>query len=373
MRASSKSLHIVSFDVPYPADYGGVIDVFFKIKALHQLGVRIHLHCYEYGREHSKELLKYCEKVYYYRRRVYKNPILGRRPYIVTSRQSDELLQRLLENNWPILFEGLHTTAFLSDKRLEGRFKMVRMHNVEHHYYKHLEVIEKNYFKKYFFRVESERLQRYQRVLKDANLILAISTDETAYFKRRWNHVMYLPPFHSNESVDIQPGKGQFALYHGNLGVGENSEAAMFLLKEVFNDLEIPLVIAGNRPPQELVRQASLNPQVELRHHISTKEIHELISSAQINVLFTNQSTGIKLKLINVLFKGRHCLVNPKMVNGTGLKSLCAMAKTADEFKKELKNLYNKPFPPSELRRRQENLKAFETLSTAKQLLEILP
>lgn len=373
MRTSSKSLHIVSFDVPYPADYGGVIDVFYKIKALHQLGVRIYLHCYEYGREHSNELLKYCEKVYYYRRRVYKNPIIGRRPYIVTSRQSDELLQRLLENNWPILFEGLHTTAFISDKRLADRFKIVRMHNIEHHYYKHLEAIEKNYFKKYFFRVESERLQRYQRVLKDANLILAISPDETAYFNRRWNHVMHLPPFHANESVDIKPGNGSFALYHGNLGVGENSEAAMFLLKEVFNDLEIPFIIAGNRPPQELVKLAALNPFVEMRHHISTEQIDELISTAQINVLFTNQSTGIKLKLINVLFKGRYCMVNPKMVSGTGLNSLCAMAKNAAEFKTGLKHLFIKPFPPSELRRRQEKLKAFDNLNTARRLLEVLP
>ena len=27
-------LHIISFDVPYPANYGGVIDVFYRVKAL---------------------------------------------------------------------------------------------------------------------------------------------------------------------------------------------------------------------------------------------------------------------------------------------------------------------------------------------------
>ena len=29
-----KEVHIVSFDVPYPPNYGGVIDVFYKIKTL---------------------------------------------------------------------------------------------------------------------------------------------------------------------------------------------------------------------------------------------------------------------------------------------------------------------------------------------------
>ena len=36
-----KTLQIVIFDNPCPPDYGGVIDVFYKIKALKALGVRI--------------------------------------------------------------------------------------------------------------------------------------------------------------------------------------------------------------------------------------------------------------------------------------------------------------------------------------------
>ena len=49
--STEKHLHIVSFDVPWPANYGGVIDVFYKVKALSAKGIRIHLHAFEYGRE----------------------------------------------------------------------------------------------------------------------------------------------------------------------------------------------------------------------------------------------------------------------------------------------------------------------------------
>ena len=59
-----KHLNIVSFNVPWPANYGGVIDVFYKIKALHDIGVKVILHCFEYGRPQAKELENYCEKVY---------------------------------------------------------------------------------------------------------------------------------------------------------------------------------------------------------------------------------------------------------------------------------------------------------------------
>ncbi len=37
-------LHIIAFDIPFPPDYGGVIDVYYKIKTLSEAGVRIHLH-----------------------------------------------------------------------------------------------------------------------------------------------------------------------------------------------------------------------------------------------------------------------------------------------------------------------------------------
>ena len=39
-------LHIVSFNVPWPANYGGVMDVFYRLRALSRAGLRIHLHCY---------------------------------------------------------------------------------------------------------------------------------------------------------------------------------------------------------------------------------------------------------------------------------------------------------------------------------------
>jgi len=40
---ADKHLHIVSFDVPAPPSYGGVIDVYYKARALADLGVKVHL------------------------------------------------------------------------------------------------------------------------------------------------------------------------------------------------------------------------------------------------------------------------------------------------------------------------------------------
>ena len=45
-----KEIHLIAFNVPYPANYGGVIDVFYKLKALSQNGFKVILLAFKYGR-----------------------------------------------------------------------------------------------------------------------------------------------------------------------------------------------------------------------------------------------------------------------------------------------------------------------------------
>ena len=129
-------VHIVSFNVPYPADYGGVIDVFYKLKSLHSLGVKIYLHCFTYGRKEAIELEKYCEKVYYYQRKIGPFYLCNKLPYIVVTRNSKVLLHNLMGIQGPIIFEGLHSCYWIQHSNLRNHYKIVRTHNIEHEYYK---------------------------------------------------------------------------------------------------------------------------------------------------------------------------------------------------------------------------------------------
>ena len=51
-----------------------------------------------------------------------------------------------------------------------------------------------------------------------------------------------------------------------------------------------------------------------------------------INILPSFSSAGIKLKLLNVLYNGRHCIANNETLSGSGFDSLCIVANSADEF-----------------------------------------
>jgi hypothetical protein len=325
--SNKRTLHIVAFDVPFPANYGGVIDIYYKIKAIYEEGINIKLHVYNYGRKFSKsELSKYCSEINYYSRKIYKNPFMGNLPYIVNSRNSRDLLNNLQKDQAPILFEGLHCTYYLAHPSLQNRVKIVRTHNIEHHYYKHLESSESKYFKKYFFRIEAEKLKKHQEILKHANIIAAISPNDTSYFNKKFGNTIYIPAFHSNNKM-VKPGnKGDFVLYHGNLSVPENYNAAKQLILNVFSKIKTRAIIAGNNPPKELITLCNMHQNVELKYNLSTDEIHQLIENAHINVLYTNQNTGIKLKLLNALYLGRFSIVNSLMVEGSGLEKLCTIS-----------------------------------------------
>ncbi len=320
---AEEHLHIVSFDVPWPADYGGVIDVYYKVKALAQLGVRIHLHCYEYGRGEAPQLAEVCESVQYYKRDTGKHQLLNSLPYVVVSRRSDELVDNLCKNKYPILFEGLHSCFHLGDARLAGRKRFVRTHNVEHHYYEALAQAERGTFKRAYFLQEARKLRKFETVLSEADGIFAISPGDQRYFAAHFRNVQHVPAFHPASRVDVPPGLGDFCLYHGALSVPENDKAALFLVNEVFQGLPVPLVVAGRGASPELRSAVARSNNVKLRENIPTAEITALVRAAQVNVLPTFQSTGIKLKLLLCLFMGRHVVCNSPMVEETGLEGLC--------------------------------------------------
>jgi hypothetical protein len=373
MSSPDRHLHIISFDVPYPPNYGGVIDVYFKIRSLHDTGIKVHLHCFHYGREKATALTKYCSEIFYYPRNVAKSQLFMKQPYIVLSRSSDELMENLLKDDYPIIFEGLHTCNILTDERLKERIKIVRTHNVEHDYYQNLAKVEANIFKRYYFYNEAAKLETFETVLQHAQVIAAISRNDMAHFDKKYKNAFYIPAFHANETVNINPGRGHFCFYHGNLGIGENNEAALYLVNEVFNNIKVPLIIAGSRPSGDLRNAVAKKNHITLISDLTTKQIHQLINDAQINVLPTFQPTGIKLKLLSALYNGRFAVVNPMMVENTGLEMLCEVAETPRQMREQIVKLFEVDFRSPDIKSREKILNEnFSNPVNAQKLIDLI-
>jgi len=233
------------------------------------------------------------------------------------------------------------------------------MHNIEHNYYAALGLVEKSFFRKKYFEAEAKKLEKFESILQHADVIAAISPADAKYLAGKYGHpslqdssVTNIMAFHPHETTSIKEGKGDFALYHGSLSVGENNQAALYLVNEVFNDLNTKLVIAGNGVSAELKQAVANKKNIEIKENVSIEEIYSLIQNAQINILPTFQSTGIKLKLLSALFIGRHCIVNSPMVTQTGLELLCHLADTPADMKRKVSELMSASFTLEDKRKR---------------------
>lgn len=361
--ANKQKIHIISFQVPYPADYGGAIDVYYKAKALKQAGYSIILHTFAYnGREYDKALLDIADEVFLYKRHSGFFKLLSTLPYIVKTRQSDELLSNLMKDDAPILFEGAHTTYLLSSPLLKDRRKFVRTHNIESDYYKHLANASRSIFKKIFFFSEYCKLSHYEPQLKHADILFAITQKDKKALERMCPEtiVELLPCFHSGTAENRQTDnieKKDYILYNGNLSVDENIKATLFLIEEVAPFVkDKKWIIAGKNPSRHIIKAAAKTQNVTIVANPTHNEMEKLVSQASINVLITFQATGIKLKLLNTLYHGGHCIVNAKMVEDSNLDSLCTVANSAQEIISAINQLMGKAITKEDMEKRKKVL-----------------
>ena len=367
-----KHLHIISFDVPYPVNYGGACDVFYKLVALHQQGIQVHFHCFEYGRGVQPALDQYCASVHYYKRAIGHKGFSAHLPYIVSSRINETLFSNLLKDDHPILMEGIHCTYLLHDPRFAQRRCFVRLHNVEYQYYRELFHSSSHIIRKAYYRIESGLLRSYEKATASRAVFLGITEADNEIYRQELGckQIRELPLFIPPWKLECQEGMGSYCFYHGDLNVDANEKAAGWLLDKVFSELEIPLVLAGKNPSKRLIEKGHANNYTCLVPNPSEKEMQDMIAKAHIHVLPSYTQTGMKIKLLNALYNGKHCVVNHATINGTGLESLCSIAETATEFAEKITTLYHQPFTKEAAMHRKELLlQKFNNEQNARELI----
>lgn len=346
-------LHIISHDVPWPADYGGVIDIYYCIEALHALGIRVHLHCFTGKREPQAHLQNICRSVHYYPRKESVTGFSLQLPYIVSSRVSSKLEAELKKDDYPILIEGIHCSYMVYKNVFPGRKIFLRPFNIEQQYYANLAAFEKQFLKRQYYLHESKLLLRYEKIIAQKAPILNLSkTDQKFYSEKLGAAARFLPVFLPWQKITSKPGMGNYCLYHGNLSVNENDKAACWLLKSVFKTLPIPIVIAGKNPSYTVQSWVQKLPHAKLVANPDAATLQNLIENAQVNILPSFNTTGVKLKLLNALFNGRHCLTNEAGVAGSGLESITSLAHNPKSFAEQIQKMISLEFSDEDINKR---------------------
>lgn len=272
-----------------------------------------------------------------------------------------------------MFFDGLQSTAVSTHADFINRKKYLRIHNVESEYLINLAKSERNIIKKGGLFLESIKYRFFEKKLNHFNYIFSISDNDRNFYNAFNNNVKTIFPFHGNSEIRSLVGSGEFILYHGNFNVSENTNSAIFLIKNIFETLDFPFIIAGINA-SKLLSLSIKNKNIKIINNPEQSKMDLLIQSAQINILPTSQATGVKLKLINSLFNGRHCIVNSKMILPTPeLEELCVICDSDDMFKNQIKKYMEIPFDSKMIEKRKLSLITnLDDIKNAQIILDII-
>jgi hypothetical protein len=348
--------------------------MYYKVKALADAGKKIILHYYKYNLSRSTaELDNCCAAVYHYPRKPLVLSLPTHQPFIIASRINKELVDRLNADDYPVLLEGLHCGGLIPFINKKERI-MLRMHNEEASYYKHLAGAEAAFIKRQYFLRESKLLHDYQVKMDKGIRLAALSQSDIEIFRNtyRFNDVHFIPCFVPWQQLSISEGTGDYCLYHGNMLVSENEQAAAWLIETVFGNLPVPLVIAGKGISKTLRKKAENNSFVTFVNNPSIRELDKLISEAHTNVLPSMNRTGVKLKLLNALLNGRHCITNTAGVMGSDINAGAVVKNSVGEWKGAVAEAMAKSFTAADIETRKDILLIYNNRQNAEKLSALL-
>ena len=347
-----KHLHIVAPDFPLPSDAGILKDLVFMVRALHANGVKIHLHCF--GDGNGQGLAPYCTSVDFYGKKQGHEGYSLKVPYAVSSRSSDTLTSKLMMDKHPILFIGFQTIyPLLENALLQERSVVVRVLRDEEKYFEDLAKMHDWGTQKLFCMAEAFRFRGLVKNIAKSNVQFASAIDlECLIAKHGYPKVSSIAPFTGMPFMMQPEGIGNYCFFYGNLAEAENEYAALWLLNNVFDSLELPFVIAGDNPSATLEKAAHLRMHTCLVANPGEKELQDLIKKAQVNLLPSFISHAGNSNLHQALALGRHVLTNPKGAWEEDIKLLCHIADHPADFITTISTLFNKEIDPMEHEKR---------------------
>ncbi|MEM6722609.1 MAG: glycosyltransferase family 4 protein, partial [Bacteroidota bacterium] len=225
--------------------------------------------------------------------------------------------------------------GYLDHPALKARKKLVRAHNIEWQYYKNLQQLERALIPKLYAALEWRKLIKWDQKLRLADHLLTISKRDQSHYSQLNPRAQLIFPFHGNAQTAHRFEAEPYVLFHGDLSIGDNVAVAQFLIDQL-KDGDYELVLAGRAPKKELRQRIQKVEKVRLVANPDGAAMKALIQKAKVNVLWSFQTAGMKLKLVNALFQGRFIVANEHILNGTPVEETCLKANSPIELREQI-------------------------------------
>ncbi len=369
----TETVHIVCLDAPSPPDYGGAIDMYYMVRSMAETGGKIILHYFDYKPGRGVDGLQdLCTEVHSYKRKPFLLSGVSSQPYIIHSRASKKLIDRLNKDEHSVILSGIHCAGIIPHLKKTGGV-VIRMLNEETSYYQKLAETEQALLKRKYFTRESKSLEQYQGSMQKNVPLACLSKTDMAIFSEKYGFksVHFIPCFIPWQQLSIKEGKGTYCLYHGNMSVSENEQAALWLINHVFSGIEVPFIIAGKKISGKIKAAAKSYKNISFVDDPPDERLVELIANAHINTLPSMNATGVKLKILHVLFRGRFCIANASAVEGTDLQGVL-VAEDSKVWKEQILRTMKKDFTGNEIEERKKLLSTYSNKRNAEKLSSLL-
>lgn len=385
---------------PLPANTGGRIDVWRRMRYLHQAGVQLGLLTwYDPPRngspspEQVAEAHQLCDSLHL--AAIDRSPtellrrlsLTGRLPSHAASRWVSLKQAEVL--NWArefkpdvLLLDGLYGVAVVRWLSTKLRVPWIyRSHNIEHLYMQRQSAEATSWRRKLGINANRLGLKALEtRTLHAARDVFDISRDDQQFWlKQGVRNIQWLPPAVDDEFAQtIARHERQSplwdVLYFGNLNTPNNVAAVRWLAREVLPNVDLPqmtVAISGSRPSSEVRKLAESDSRITLLP--DPPDMAAVISSAKVIVNPVQSGSGVNLKSVEMLFTRARLVSTSIGVQGIGAEAAAcfSIADSPAAFSSLIKQaLMLSTLSASNILKRKELHQLFNPKSCAMQLLE---
>jgi len=367
-----QSILIFSQIVPYPLHDGGRFDVYYRLLALKELGIKTTLITFYNPKRPLPELEaleEICDAIYpipYLRRKL--SSLCHFKPYAVRCRNPKSALHAILKtlqtNHTPfdaILAESHHVLelGWWFKKALKIPTLYLRVHNDEPRFMMSVAKSSPKFsIQQLFFLLEALKYRIYEPILmkrfKKEDAILHISHDEWAHTTKKYPHIAqhFLPA-----AIDLQRGSpwqsphNHHVLFVGALFAPNNLQGLRWYLNHVHPTLkqkfrDYRLIVAGNtKGADRSILDRLINRDLSIVLHDTPADLEPIYKEAAVFINPMRLGAGVKLKTIDAALRGLPIVTTTIGNEGTGLidQTHVLVRDKGDDFATAVETLLTNP------------------------------
>lgn len=317
-------LLVLTYDLPYPLDAGGKIRAYNLIKFLSK-SYDIYLLSFVRNldqEQYTKHLRVFTKQINIVKRgsiwsiqNLFKS-LFSSRPLAINAYEVTEMRQKIKHllsqvDIDMVLLESFYTSGYID--AFAGERIILGTENTEYLFYKrytdNLKLTSnlKLYLLKLPMYWDVLKMKFFEKLTwRKARLVLAVSEIDAGIIRKHTQKEVVVVP----NGVDLEffsqikkaPHSGFRAVFVGNWKYVQNVDAALYLIKEIWPEVEkkgldLTLWLVGRNPPAKLRRLEKDN----IRFITEVRDIREVYSQVDLSLIPIRAASGTRLKVLEAL------------------------------------------------------------------------